>query len=45
LAAASLGGNEGSVIETVRGEGYRMGLKKMPVQPSEYLSNAALAGA
>jgi len=45
LAAASLDGDEGSVIETVRGEGYRMGSKKMPVRPSEYLSNAALAGA
>jgi DNA-binding response OmpR family regulator len=45
LAGASPDGDEGSAIETVRGEGYRIGAGKMPVRPSGYLSNAALAGA
>jgi DNA-binding response OmpR family regulator len=46
LGAASLdkdGG--GSVIETVRGEGYRMGAGKMVARASMYPVSAAFAGA
>ena len=46
LGAASAEGDEGgSVIETVRGEGYRMGMGKIPVRSSEYNAGAAFAGA
>src|SRR5215469_12685782 len=42
--AVSEDGPEGSVIKTVRGEGYRMGGKKLPV-PVDYAMSAARAGA
>jgi len=46
LGAASLEGDEGgSIIETVRGEGYRMGAGKIPVRASEYRASAVFAGA
>jgi DNA-binding response OmpR family regulator len=34
-----------TVIDTVRGEGYRMSVRKMPVRASEYPVSAAFAGA
>jgi DNA-binding response OmpR family regulator len=46
LGAASLeGSGSGSLIETVRGEGYRMGAGKIPVRSSEYRASVAFAGA
>jgi DNA-binding response OmpR family regulator len=45
LGAASVDGDEGSVIETVRGEGYRMGAGRTAARASEYLASAAFAGA
>jgi len=46
LGAASADGDEGPVIETVRGEGYRMGAGRKPMaRASEYPGKAAVAGA
>ncbi len=47
LGVASLDGDIGSsVIETVRGEGYRMGgLKKTVTRANEYSTSAAFVGA
>jgi DNA-binding response OmpR family regulator len=46
LGAASPEGDEGgSLIETVRGEGYRMGAGKISVRSSEYRASVAYAGA
>ncbi len=45
LGFASATGDDGSVIETVRGEGYRMGGGKIAVRTSGYSSSAAFAGA
>jgi DNA-binding response OmpR family regulator len=46
LGAASVDGEEGCpVIETVRGEGYRMGVGRMMARVSEYPVSAAFAGA
>jgi len=47
LSAGDMVGDTGhSVIETVRGEGYRMGHgKKLTVVPTVYLESAAFAGA
>jgi DNA-binding response OmpR family regulator len=45
LGAANVDGDEGSVIETVRGEGYRMGSGRMTVRAVEYPAQAAFAGA
>jgi DNA-binding response OmpR family regulator len=47
LGAASVNGDEGCpVIETVRGEGYRMAIGgKMTARVSEYPVGAAFAGA
>ena len=46
LGAASLEGDEGgSIIETVRGEGDRMGAGKAPVRTSEFRVSAVFAGA
>jgi hypothetical protein len=47
LGAASVDGDEGRpVIETVRGEGYRMGTGgRMVARASEYSVRAAFAGA
>jgi DNA-binding response OmpR family regulator len=46
LGAASVDGDErGPVIQTVRGEGYRMGVGKVTARASEYPTSAALAGA
>ncbi len=46
LGAASLEGDGGgSLIETVRGEGYRMGAGKIPVRSSECRASVAYAGA
>jgi DNA-binding response OmpR family regulator len=46
LGAANLEGDEGgSIIETVRGEGYRMGTGKIPVRTSEFRASAVFAGA
>jgi DNA-binding response OmpR family regulator len=45
LGAASVDGDDGSVIETVRGEGYRMGVVKTPVRASAYPASVAFAGA
>jgi DNA-binding response OmpR family regulator len=47
LGAASVDSDASyAVIETVRGEGYRMGdVKKMPARVSGFSANAALAGA
>jgi DNA-binding response OmpR family regulator len=46
LGAASVDGDEGCpVIETVRGEGYRMGVARMMARVSEYPVSAACAGA
>jgi DNA-binding winged helix-turn-helix (wHTH) protein len=47
LGAASVDGDEGGpVIETVRGEGYRMGIGgRMVARASEYPVRAAFAGA
>ena len=44
-AASAEGDGCGSVIETVRGEGYRMGMGKIPARSSEYNAGAAFAGA
>jgi DNA-binding response OmpR family regulator len=47
LGAASIDGDQGCpVIETVRGEGYRMAVgSRMAAPVSEYPVNAAFAGA
>jgi DNA-binding response OmpR family regulator len=46
LGAASVDGDEGGpVIQTVRGEGYRMGVGKVAARASEYPASAAFAGA
>src|SRR5271168_105032 len=45
LGAASVEDAGGSVIETVRGEGYRMGIGRTMPRASEYSAKAALAGA
>jgi DNA-binding response OmpR family regulator len=46
LGAAGEGGDGGAVIETVRGEGYRMGTARKPVaRASGYPVSAAFAGA
>ena len=45
LGAANTNGDEGSVIETVRGEGYRMGSGRIAARVVEYPVQAAFAGA
>jgi DNA-binding response OmpR family regulator len=45
LGAACVDGDDGSVIETVRGEGYRMGVVKTAARASVYPASVAFAGA
>jgi DNA-binding response OmpR family regulator len=45
LGSAGANGEDGSAIDTVRGEGYRMGGGRIAVRASGYSSSAAFAGA